>query len=410
MLNPTDEQDFSTSTTGSQERSLARVPRPVMVGLQGYELLRRERALIADMRPIGLVLFRRNIEDQEQVLRLMDQVDRAAKSWSTPDFPFLAVDQEGGRVQRFGPPNWPNHPAPLVLDAVADEKCWEEAVRALATLLATCVVPPQTGVATRASIGPKIRVIFAPVLDLSHAGASDVVGDRAASMEPDRVLRFGQIMLETFRSFGVQGVVKHLPGHGRAAVDTHKGIAHIGTPLALLDTSDFVPFRTLAREAGMVAHVSLTEIDECPATISPRVVQEVIRERLGFRGLLFSDALEMEALSGDIASRVRGSQAAGVDILLATSGRIEDSESALRAVDPDRSVAGRVEEWFAQAAQQQVDQGADKNIGNFRSKALETLMKLGVMPKDSSVIAKSIGERMIEPGVGRNAERTGGEA
>jgi beta-N-acetylhexosaminidase len=280
-------------------------------GLEGFELTADERGFFRDAEPAGFILFRRNCDNAEQLLQLTDSLRDLT---GRPDLPVL-IDQEGGRVARMRPPEWPAFPAAerfAQLYALAPSSAIEAArsnARAIALTLRSC----------------GINVNALPLLDVRQEGASDIIGDRALGSEPMQVAALGRVVLDGMASAGVVGIVKHMPGHGRALVDSHKELPVVTADAETLET-DLEPFERLrAAPMGMTAHVVYDAWDpERPASLSPTVIHEIIRGRIGFDGLLMSDDLGMEALAGDFGSRAAGVVAAGCDVALHCSGKMEE--------------------------------------------------------------------------------------
>jgi beta-N-acetylhexosaminidase len=295
-------------------------------GLDGFALKEDERAFFRDADPAGFILFRRNCENQEQMLRLTDALRGLA---GRDDVPIL-IDQEGGRVARMRPPVWPAFPA---AERFADlyraaPQSAIEAVRANARALALML----------RSVGVNVNAL--PLLDVRQEGATDIIGDRALGSEPMQVAALGRALLDGMASAGVVGIVKHMPGHGRALVDSHKELPVVSASAEELET-DLEPFERLASAPmGMTAHVVYEAWDnERPASLSPIVIHDIIRERIGFDGWLMSDDLGMEALQGDFASRASGVVAAGCDVALHCSGKMEEMVAVASAV-PAMSAEG----------------------------------------------------------------------
>jgi beta-N-acetylhexosaminidase len=277
----------------------------------GPELTAEERGFFRDADPAGFILFARNCIDQQQLLRLTDEFRAITGRDDVP----IMMDQEGGRVARLKPPSWPAFPA-------AD---------AFAQLYRTA--PSSAIEATRANaraIGLTLRscgvnVNCLPVLDVRQEGASDIVGDRALGDNPMQVAALGRAVLDGMASAGVVGVVKHMPGHGRALVDSHKErpvITASDEELAI----DLEPFERLRHAPmGMIAHLVYTAWDpEQPASLSRTVIEEIIRGRIGFDGWLISDDLAMHALSGGAGARAAGVVAAGCDVALHCTGKMDE--------------------------------------------------------------------------------------
>jgi beta-N-acetylhexosaminidase len=295
---------------------------PCIIGLSGPELTPDERAFSRAAAPAGFILFRRNCEDPAQLRALTDALrDLTGRA----DLPIL-IDQEGGRIARLRPPHWPDFPAPwrfAELYARAPISAMEAArVNALATA------------ALLAAAG--INVACQPVLDLRHPHAHGVIGERALGSDPDQVASLGRMVLDGLAEGGVAGIVKHMPGHGRARADSHFELPVVDAGAQELE-ADLAPFRKLANRAriGMTAHILYSAWDqERPATLSPTVITGVIRGVIGFDGLLLSDDLEMAALAGSFGERAQRALAAGCDLVLHGSGRLEESREVAEAIPP----------------------------------------------------------------------------
>jgi len=320
-------QTDSGPGTGPDPYREDRRVKPVIFGLAGPSLSDEERALFTACDPAGYILFGRNLVDPVQLRALTDDL----RALAGRDELFIMIDQEGGRVARMKPPHWPAFPAAGRFDAlyeVAPSSAIEAArsnARALGAMLA------EVGITADA----------APVLDVRQAGASDIVGDRAYGAEPMRVAALGRATLEGLRAGGVVGIVKHMPGHGRALVDSHQELPTVTASAADL-AADMAPFRTLNRApAGMTAHIVYTAWDaERPASLSPRVIGDIIRGEIGFDGLLMSDDLDMKALRGAADELAAGVVAAGCDLALNCWGRM-DEMAAIAARLPEMSERSR---------------------------------------------------------------------
>lgn len=295
-------------------------------GLEGFALTDEERSFFRDAEPAGIILFRRNCENPNQLRRLTDSLrDLTGRD----DLPIL-IDQEGGRVARMRPPEWPAFPPAEKfsnLYRVAPSSAIE-AVRSNARALGLMLH----------SVGVNVNAL--PLLDVRQEGASDIIGDRSLGSEPMQVSALGRAVLDGMASAGVVGIIKHMPGHGRALVDSHKELPVVTATAAELET-DLEPFERLASAPmGMTAHVVYTAWDaDRPASLSPIVIHDIIRERIGFDGWLMSDDLGMEALKGDFASRAAGVVAAGCDVALHCSGKMEEMIAVASAV-PAMSAEG----------------------------------------------------------------------
>jgi beta-N-acetylhexosaminidase len=314
-------------------------------GVSGVELSAEERAFLRDADAAGYIIFRRNCEDQAQLLRLTDELRAIA---GRDDVPIL-IDQEGGRVTRMRPPNWPAFPpadAFARLFQAAPSSAIEAArsnARAIALTLKSC----------------GINVNCLPLLDVRQEGAADIIGDRALGADPMQVAALGRAVLDGMASAGVVGVVKHMPGHGRALVDSHKELPVVTASADELEI-DLEPFERLrAAPMGMTAHVVYTAWDEeRPASLSPTVIAEIIRARIGFEGWLMSDDIGMEALSGDAGTRAGGVIAAGCDAALHCSGKMEEMVLVAASV-PEMSTEGEARLARAMATILVADDGTD---------------------------------------------------
>jgi beta-N-acetylhexosaminidase len=293
----------------------------------GLELTPEERAFFRDSDPAGYIVFKRNCESRDQLRALTDDLRGLH---GRDDLPIL-IDQEGGRVARMKPPEWPAFPAGEAF-ARLYEKAPMSAIEALrANAAAIAVLLREVGV----------NVDCLPVLDVRQPGATDIVGDRALGSEPMQVAALGRASLDGLASAGVLGVVKHMPGHGRALVDSHEELPVVRASLEELEV-DVEPFRTLrSAPMGMTCHCVYTAWDpERPGSQSPIVIGEVIRGLIGFDGFLMSDDIGMNALGGGFAERARGVIEAGTDAVLHCSGKIEEMV-AVAGTAGELSEAGR---------------------------------------------------------------------
>ncbi|CDO37295.1 MULTISPECIES: beta-N-acetylhexosaminidase [Novosphingobium] len=276
---------------------------PAIFGLSGLSLGQDERAFFKDADPAGYILFGRNVESREQMRALTDEL----RAIHGRDNLFICIDQEGGRVARMKPPVWQAYPPGEAFDRLYDiaPATAIEAARANAEALGLDL----------AEVG--ISVDCHPSLDVRQTGAHDVIGDRALGTDPMRVAALGRAILAGLARAGVAGCIKHIPGHGRAMADSHKELPRVEASAEELEV-DLQPFRALSDSPiGMTAHVLYTAWDkENPGTLSPVVVREVIRKRVGFAGLLLTDDLDMQALSGTVPERAERAIGAGCDIAL----------------------------------------------------------------------------------------------
>jgi len=294
---------------------------PAFFGLSGLALTDAERHFFRSADPAGFILFRRNCGDRGQMKALTDDL----RSLSGRDDVPILIDQEGGRVQRMAPPEWPKLPA-----GEAFARLWDKAP--VSAMEAARVNAKAIAVMLR-EVG--VNVDCLPLLDVRRPDADAVIGDRALGTEPKQVASLGRLVLDGLREGGVVGVVKHMPGHGRTHLDTHKALPVIDATDEEL-AEDIQPFRQLNdAPMGMTAHLVYAAWDaERPASQSPVVVREIIRGRIGFDGLLMSDDIGMHALTGDFGARAASALAAGTDIALHCSGEMAEMEAVAGALGP----------------------------------------------------------------------------
>lgn len=289
-------------------------------GCEGKTLSDAERRLFAATRPCGLILFARNCDTPAQLRALIAAFKDAVAS----DEVLVLIDQEGGRVQRLKPPHWRNMPPARCYGRLyeTDPDMAERAAFAGARLTAQELY----------ELG--ITVNTMPVLDVPQQGAHEIIGDRAYDTDPDIVIALGRAVMAGCLAGGVLPVIKHVPGHGRAKADSHLALPRIDVPADELETVDFRPFHALRHAPlAMTAHVLLPAFDDRrPASTSPVIMAEVIRDRIGLTGLVMSDDLGMKALGGPFAARARDVIAAGCDVALHCSGRIDEMAEVADAV------------------------------------------------------------------------------
>ena len=308
-----------------------------------------ERDFFREVQPWGFILFGRNVQNRDQVRALTAALRDSIGDAQAP----ILIDQEGGRVMRLKPPEWPQRPPQGVFGALHQNS--PETACEAAYLNARLIAGDLT------EIG--INVDCMPVLDVPVPGAHDVIGDRAFATDPSVVIALGRAVIDGLMDGGVLPVMKHMPGHGRSGCDTHLALPHVTAAVELLSAADFVTFRSLNYcPMAMTAHVVYDAVDpNRPATLSPRVVRDVIRGEIGYQGLVMTDDLSMSALSGPLSARAKAALFAGCDVVLHCSGvmaemaevateakplegqwlkRAEQALSHLRApVEFDRSVA-----------------------------------------------------------------------
>ena len=280
----------------------------VIFGCEGPTLLPREVAFFREVNPWGFILFARNLETPDQIKALTSDL-RATVGWDIP----ILIDQEGGRVARLRAPLATEWPAPkdhfgTLPDMTAEEVAWLR-YRIIAAELK--------------ALG--IDVNCAPMLDLMQPDTHDIIADRAYGSDPDRIAKLGRAVAQGLLDGGVLPIMKHIPGHGRATIDSHHDLPRVSAPKETLLATDFAPFKPLADlPMAMTGHVVFEDIDpdNC-ATLSPTVIS-IIRQGLGVDGLLMTDDLSMKALSGSFADRSSAALSAGCDVLLHCNGVMEE--------------------------------------------------------------------------------------
>jgi beta-N-acetylhexosaminidase len=293
------------------------IVRAFISGCSSTSLSDEEKRFFTETCPWGLILFKRNIQNPAQVTELTRSYREIAGRSDAP----VLIDQEGGRVQRLGPPHWPNFPAAEKLASASD---MEASVELGARLIANELT----------SLG--INVDCLPVADLRFPGAHDVIGDRAYGSDPASVAALARAAAEGLMAGGVLPVVKHIPGHGRALADSHLELPKVLVSREELERTDFEPFRRLADlPLAMTAHVIYEAIDSAlPATISKVVVRDVIRNHIGFNGLLITDDVSMKALSGAIGENTKAAFAAGCDLALHCNGKMDEMREVAASSPP----------------------------------------------------------------------------
>jgi beta-N-acetylhexosaminidase len=286
--------------------------RAFITGISGFELTAAERDFIRAERPWGFILFKRNVAHPAQVARLVAELRATVGEATAP----VLIDQEGGRVQRLGPPHWPAYPPGAVFGSLYDR---EPALGLKAARLSNRLIA-----ADLADLG--IDVDCLPLADVPVAGADNVIGNRAYGTEPAKVAAIARAVTEGLEQGGVLPILKHIPGHGRATADSHFRLPTVDAPRAELERTDFAAFIPLADlPMAMTAHVVFSALDPAqPATTSATIIEQVIRGAIGFQGLLMSDDVSMNALAGSLAERTRAIVAAGCDMVLHCNGKLDE--------------------------------------------------------------------------------------
>jgi beta-N-acetylhexosaminidase len=301
--------------------------RAFITGLSGPRLTPDERSFLREAAPWGLILFKRNIDEPGQVIGLISSF-RETVGWNAP----VLVDQEGGRVQRLGPPHWPEYPPAAVFGRLYDQD--RDAGLAAARLGVRLIA------ADLHAVG--IDVDCLPVADLPAHGADPVIGDRAYGATPDKVAVLAAAAAEGLLAGGVLPVVKHIPGHGRGAADSHLRLPVVDTDRRTLEATDFAPFRALrGLPLAMTAHIVFTAIDPLAPTTTSPVMIRVIRTAIGYDGALMTDDISMGALTGTIGSRTRAAIGAGCDLVLHCNGRLDEMQAVAEAVPQLAGTAAR---------------------------------------------------------------------
>jgi beta-N-acetylhexosaminidase len=325
--------------------------RAFITGVSGTALTAQERAFLRDAEPWGLIVFKRNVVTPDQVRGLVDSFRAAVGRADAP----VLVDQEGGRVQRLGPPHWPSYPAGAQYGRIweRDPASALEAARMGARLIASDLL----------EVG--IDVDCLPLADVPTPDADPVIGDRAYGESVQKVAAIAGAVADGLMEGGVLPVLKHLPGHGRATADSHHRLPTVTADRASLEAVDFAAFRPLAGLAlGMTAHVVFSAYDPvAPATTSATMVQDVIRDSIGFEGLLMSDDISMGALSGSLAERSAAALTAGCDVILHCNGAIDEMRTVAGAVP---ALAGAAERRAAAALAARRRPGRDIDLAEVR--------------------------------------------
>lgn len=282
---------------------------PVIYGCKSDILSNEEEIFFKKTQPLGFILFERNCKNPDQLKNLINHLKSTLNHKEIP----ILIDQEGGRVVRLKPPFWKARPAAKNLKSAIE--VYNNAV---------CMAKELK------ELG--INVNCAPCADLLIDGADEIIGDRAFSKDPEIVSEFSIAMLKGFEDEGITAVIKHLPGHGRAPVDSHEELPIVTTELNELKQTDFLPFKNLSKKStkawGMTAHVIYSAIDkENVATHSTTIINEIIRKEIGFNGFLVSDCLTMKALSGTFEEKAFKSIKAGCNAVLMCNGSLKEYQS-----------------------------------------------------------------------------------
>jgi len=307
-------------------------PRAAILGCAGQDLTADERAFFRDADPLGFILFARNVDTPERTRRLVEELRSCVARAEAP----VLVDQEGGRVARLRPPHWRKAPPARLLGELYARNPEQglEATKLNSHLLAADLV----------SIGADVDCL--PVLDIAFPETHAVIGDRAYASQPEPVAALGRAAAEGLMAESVMPVIKHIPGHGRATVDSHDHLPTVSASRDLLERTDFLPFKLLSDLPwAMTGHLLFEAVDPKAAiTVSARGLKDVIRDHIGFDGLLLSDDLSMQALGGSLGERAARALAAGCDIALHCNGRMDEMVEVAGRTGPMTAAAeGRFE-------------------------------------------------------------------
>ncbi len=299
---------------------------PVIFGCQGPVLTAYERSFFKEFPPLGFILFKRNCNTKAQVIALINSL-RDAVGEKVP----ILIDQEGGRVQRLSPPIWNAHPPAAVFGLIFnfDREKAQRLIKANYQIIASELF----------ELG--INVNCAPVLDLFEKRGHSVIGDRALSSDPKTVGLLGKAVIDGLERGGVSAIVKHIPGHGRAEVDSHESLPTIDSCLDNLSSREFYPFIQLRfTAAAMTGHLLFPQLDPtCPVTFSGKIINDIIRKLIRFEGILLSDDLSMNALSGSIGDRYSNALKAGCDVGLHCNGNVQEMELVAKACPGINSIS-----------------------------------------------------------------------
>ena len=294
---------------------------PAIFGCAGQQLTPDERAFFREADPAGYILFGRNCDNPAQLRALTDEL----RELHGRDRLLISIDQEGGRVARLRPPHWSPYPAGEAFDRLFK--------LAPASAIEAARVNARAMALELAAMG--INVTYHPPLDLRQAGATDAIGDRSLGSDPMQVAAIGRAILDGLAEGGVTGCIKHMPGHGRALVDSHKEMPRVDASAEELE-DDIAPFRALnSALIGMTAHLLYPVWDaDQPATLSSTIIRDVIRGTIGFDGLLLTDDIDMQALDGTIPERSAKAHAAGCDVILNCWAKMEDMQGICDFLPP----------------------------------------------------------------------------
>ncbi|MBH71622.1 MAG: Beta-hexosaminidase [Alphaproteobacteria bacterium MarineAlpha6_Bin6] len=301
------------------KKKILRKPLPVIFGIKGYKLNDREKIFFKKTNPLGFIFFERNCKNKKQVKSLVDNL----KNLLSHDKAFFLIDQEGGRVSRLNNPIWKKYPTAKYFGDKAKKDLLNAKELTFKNSLRIAKDLKELG----------INMNCAPVLDVTYDYTNNVIGDRSFSSDPKIVYELAKSFCKAHKKMKVMPVIKHIPGHGSSDKDSHKTTPIVNLDINLLNKKDFFPFKRLNKEsAAMVAHIIYNRIDNKLACYSKIIIEKIIRKKIGFTGLLFSDDINMKALKGSIKSRVKNILNSGCDIILHCNANLNEMVQIYKAI------------------------------------------------------------------------------
>ena len=286
-------------------------PIPIIFGVKSYKLKKKEKNFFQESNPLGFILFERNCKNYKQTKLLIKDL----KKTTSHKYTMIMIDQEGGRVARLKNPNWKSYPSAEYFGikakknlSVAKKLIFKNSIEIAKDLK---------------KLG--INMNCAPVLDVKYDFTNNVIGDRSFSSNPRIVSELGKSFCNGLKKIGIIPIVKHIPGHGPSSKDSHKTTPKVDLDLISLNKKDFLPFRKLNKEpAAMIAHIVYNKIDKEIACCSKEIIKKIIRKKIGFKGLLISDDINMKALKGTIKNKVKAILKSGCEIILHCNANIKE--------------------------------------------------------------------------------------
>ena len=286
-------------------------PIPIIFGVKSYKLKKKEKNFFQESNPLGFILFERNCKNYKQTKLLIKDL----KKTTSHKYTMIMIDQEGGRVARLKNPNWKSYPSAEYFGikakknlSVAKKLIFKNSIEIAKDLK---------------KLG--INMNCAPVLDVKYDFTNNVIGDRSFSSNPRIVSELGKSFCNGLKKIGIIPIVKHIPGHGPSSRDSHKTTPNVDLDLISLNKKDFLPFKKLNKEpAAMIAHIVYNKIDKEIACCSKKIIKTIIRKKIGFKGLLISDDINMKALKGTIKNKVKAILKSGCEIILHCNANIKE--------------------------------------------------------------------------------------